>query len=57
MNTANGYPYQWLYFTPKETPGLKILGTPLAAVPEPESLVMLIAGLGLISLCVRNRKN
>lgn len=55
MNTANGYPYQWLYLT-NETPGLKILGTPLATVPEPENLAMLLAGLGLLGVAVRRNK-
>lgn len=56
MNNLNGYPYKWLEVGGVYSPGLKILGTPLATVPEPENVAMLLAGLGLLGFAVRRNK-
>lgn len=56
MNGLNGYPYQWLNMGSDQSPGLRILGTPLATVPEPENLAMLYAGLGLVGIAARRNK-
>ena len=38
------------------TYGVSFYGTPVTAVPEPESFAMLLAGLGVIGTLVRRRK-
>lgn len=51
-----GPPHTWIEIGAVGfSPGLKILGTPLA-VPEPESAVMLLVGLGLLSIVSRRSK-
>lgn len=42
---------------PKPTPSNWVAGVPVAAVPEPETYAMLLAGLALMTFIVRQRKS